>query len=334
MISFMELYEGARDEILAHLLDRTGASDVGYVTEIVDSFLEMTDEEFDTGVGITSFGGCILVRIFDMGRYSFVYPIPLSDSADTASALDAIRAYAVKEELSLTVTDIPKDELCALVSRYRHMTLDASDPDGELYRAEILSECALVSEAPCVRDFDLELSGVREDEAADMERLYTSDEVNKYWGYDFREDVEAVEETYFYDTAVTELAMGTAMTMSARLNGEYIGEAVLHAFDLSGGAEVAIRLLPEWQGRGLGKRLLALSFEAAREIGLVRVYGSVMRENARSVAMLSRCMERVNNSNFTVENTDPNGATEVAAIGDPVRENISGEILRFVKKLY
>ena len=316
MISFMELYPESRADIEAQLLTDTASPDAEYISEILDSFLELEGEEFDTGVGICSSHGCVIARIFDTGRYTFVYPIAVTHKADTSLAIEEIRAYAVKEELPLVITDIPSGELGSLSSAFRHVTLDAADPDGELYRAEIMSECMLASEAPCVSDGELSLSGIEETDSADMARLYTSDEVNEYWGYDFREDVECVQESYFYDNALYEQAMGTAMVLAARLDDKYIGEAVLHAFDLRGGAEIAVRLLPEWQGRGLGKRVLQLAFDAARRIGLVRVMGSVMRENKRSIAMLSKCMEQAseydNNVSYSGE----------------------AEILHFVKNLY
>ena len=327
MISFMELCRESRPEIEAALLRETGTPDTEYIAEIVDSFLELTGEEFDTGVGICAFCGCILVRICDMGRYGFVYPIPVCEDADVRSAIDAVRAYAVKEELPLTFTDVPSEELGVLASAFRHLTLDASDPSGELYRAEIASECMLASEAPCVRDRELSLTDIEEGDVASMARLYTSDEVNEYWGYDFREDTDCVTESYFYDTARYERAMGTAMTLAARVEGEYIGEAVLHAFDLTGGCEIAVRLLPEWQGVGFGKRLLALAFDAAREIGLVRVYGSVMRENERSVAMLSKYMKRV-------EECHPADAYTLGTTDNSSKQTLGDEILRFVKELY
>lgn len=334
MISFMELCRESRPEIEATLLRETGTPDAEYIAEIIDSFLEISGEEFDTGVGICAFCGCILVRICDMGRYSFVYPIPATEDADVRSAIDAVRAYAVKEELPLVFTDVPSEELGVLASSFRHLTLDASEPSGELYRVEIMSECMLASEAPCVRDSELLLSGIEETDASDMARLYTSDEVNEYWGYDFREDTDCVSESYFYDTARYEQAMGTAMTLAARIGDEYIGEAVLHAFDLTGGCEVAVRLFPEWQGKGLGKRLLALAFDAARELGLVRVYGSAMRENERSIAMLSKYMERVSRSCISCTDTASASTLSLDTTCNDSEKTPSGEILHFVKELY
>jgi acetyltransferase len=53
-------------------------------------------------------------------------------------------------------------------------------------------------------------------------------------------------------------------------------------------AQVAIVVADEWQGRGIGARLLELLMEAARARGLVRLEGEVLAENTAVRALLSR----------------------------------------------
>jgi acetyltransferase len=50
-------------------------------------------------------------------------------------------------------------------------------------------------------------------------------------------------------------------------------------------AEFAIAVADEWQGRGLGRALLARLREHARDRGLKRLHGDVMRENRRMIAL-------------------------------------------------
>ena len=291
MISFKQLSIDSYGEILALLSEAFADGDVEYAREILDSFFSLSEEDEDIEVGITVAHGCVLVRIFDMGRYSFVYPIAVAESADSALALGEIRAYAVREELPLVLTDIPREEVGVLLSAARHITLDASDREGEFYRAEFKQECMLLEDVPFVSDGELTLGELSESDVSDMARLARSEEVNRYWGYDFREDAPDAEDGYFYETARADEACGQALTLALRLGEEYIGEVVLHAFDYLGGAEMGIRILPEWQGRGLGARGLELAFEVSRAVGLLRVYGSVMSENERSVALLKKYMD-------------------------------------------
>jgi acetyltransferase len=53
-------------------------------------------------------------------------------------------------------------------------------------------------------------------------------------------------------------------------------------------AQVAIVVADEWQGRGIGARLLELLIEAARARGLVRLEGEVLAENVAVRALLGR----------------------------------------------
>jgi acetyltransferase len=53
-------------------------------------------------------------------------------------------------------------------------------------------------------------------------------------------------------------------------------------------AQVSIVVADEWQGRGIGARLLELLMEAARARGLVRLEGEVLAENTAVRALLSR----------------------------------------------
>jgi RimJ/RimL family protein N-acetyltransferase len=52
-----------------------------------------------------------------------------------------------------------------------------------------------------------------------------------------------------------------------------------YAMDAGGDAEVAIVVSDEWQGRGLGRRLLAELVQAARARGVRRLYGTTFSSN-------------------------------------------------------
>ena len=77
------------------------------------------------------------------------------------------------------------------------------------------------------------------------------------------------------------------------------------AFDGMGGAEFAVRLLPAFRGKGLGGEATLAAMEAARHIGLVRLYAKIMKENTASIAMMRKISdtysEDENHVIFTVE---------------------------------
>jgi acetyltransferase len=51
-------------------------------------------------------------------------------------------------------------------------------------------------------------------------------------------------------------------------------------------AEFALAVADEWQGRGLGRRLLAHMAAHARARGLVQLYGDILHENRRMIALM------------------------------------------------
>jgi len=51
-------------------------------------------------------------------------------------------------------------------------------------------------------------------------------------------------------------------------------------------AEFAIAVADEWQGHGLGRHLLARLAEHARRHGIARLYGDVLHENRRMIALV------------------------------------------------
>ena len=89
-----------------------------------------------------------------------------------------------------------------------------------------------------------------------------------------------------------EIERGVSLTFAVRLCGELCGEAVLYAFDGRGGAEFATRLLPEWQGLGLGTESVRAICAAAAEIGLIRLSTKVMKENIASIGMLKKITDK------------------------------------------
>jgi len=290
MISFSELTADNADMLKEELRAKIQPEDVLYFEDSIFSMLELIEEDPDTGVGLSAFSGCLLVRVFDYGRYMFAYPIAEREDADVMAAIREIASYARREEIPLVLTDVPKGEIGMLLGRYRHITLDAEDADAASYRAEIKSECELLCDMPEISAERITLSAPTEDDITEIARLARDESVNKYWGYNYLSDIGEVADEYFYENSIRSFESGASMSMAIRYEGKYVGEAEYYSFDLMGGAEIAIRLLPEYQGFGLGRETLLLAIKLGRRIGLTKLYATVMEENAPSVKFTSQLM--------------------------------------------
>ncbi len=290
MISFKEFSPDNRVEVAEHLLSLLpeAAEDI---TAVVESCLQMAEDNPDVELALCISNGCALVRIFELGRYYFAYPIALIDGADGYGALEELRAYSVKEEVPLVLVDVPREELLSAVGYFRHTSVDMSDAEGECFRVTAQSEASLLSELPLPSVAAVTLSPLLDEHTEPYAALCRDSEVNKYWGYDFRGDAPDAEDGYFIRSARMELARGVSVTYAATEKNNFVGEAVIYAFDLLGGAEIAFRLLPEWQGKGLGRATLEALIEAGRAMGLLRLYATVHGENVPSLKLLSHYAE-------------------------------------------
>lgn len=293
MISFKILDKDSIEELIGRAYAELGC-DRDEAAEVLSSFLSMTDD--DVEVGVSAHSGCILARTFDMGRYSFVYPIMMGEGADPRSAVEEIRAYAVKEEIPLCFTDVPREDLGELLPLFRHATVDAEDPLSQSYRVAVESECGMLDEIPAAEGERISLGPITERDAHAMAALARDAETNAYWGYDYMSDVGEVDDGYFYNNACLEFSRGCAMTLAVRLDGEFIGELVIWGFDFKGGAEVAVRILPDKRGEGLGSEAMSLALSIASKIGVTVLRGRVDERNAASLGMMDKYFKRCDTS--------------------------------------
>ena len=194
MISFKILDSGEIEGLATEIADAVGCYR-DEALEVLSSFEMLLDD--DVEVGVSEYEKCILVRICDMGRYSFVYPILMSESADPIAAIEEIRAYAVREEIPLVLTDVPREDLGDILPMFRHTVVDAEDAQCESFRVRIESECSLLEEVPQIFGARVALVPVCEQDAPMMARLARDGETNKYWGYDYLSDVGDADDGYF-----------------------------------------------------------------------------------------------------------------------------------------
>lgn len=288
MIKFKLLEKGKAKELSAKLAE--GFSHLyNDIFEIVESFSDFLEEEG------CSFGFCLVdsslaIRIFDGENYVFVYPIALTDDADDMAAVEEIRKYAVKEEIPLIFCDVPSESVGSLEEYFR---FTETYEDGEAYTVKIVSELSKIFEVSELFDGELSLGELKESDRDKFAEISLDVELNKYWGYDYRDDLQDPTPQYFIDSALEGFDLGISASFAVRLCGEFVGEVCFWGFDLFGGCELGFRLHANYRGKGYGKRILSLAIRMGEEIGLLRLYASVIRDNTPSVSVVERQMEFV-----------------------------------------
>lgn len=286
MIFFKILTEQSKDELLASVAEVMPSSDGEYVDEIASSLLE--DEECEYALSYSH--GCLLIRIFD-GEYQFAYPVAIDDGADELACVSELRAYAVKEEIPLVITDVPAESVGGVVAMFRHLNIDATDPDGECFTVRVMSEISLLDNIPSISAGDIVLDTIAEADDAAYAALSKDRETNAFWGYDYSADEPNPTDAYFRECAEGELGRGVALALAIRAEGNFVGEATLYAPDLTGGCDSAVRLLPEYRMRGYATMALEALKSLGARMSLLRLHASVDKKNAASLALCRKSFE-------------------------------------------
>ena len=147
---------------------------------------------------------------------------------------------------------------------------------------------------PTLHTQRLTLTTLREEDIPAYNALVLDQERNRLWGYD---DVGglggAVEERSFFEVAQRDFANRLAVNFALRLDGKFIGEAVLYNFDGRGSAELGCRVDSAYAGHGYGTE----AFAAVADWGLYHLNLNVVKakcfhENEASYKMLSSCMRK------------------------------------------
>ena len=289
MISFKIFDGGSRNECLACIANSIPNAEKEEMEEVFDTLSEVAKE---CEVGVSAFADCLLVRIYD-GEYFFAYPIAMTESADEEDALDAMRLYAIKEEIPFVITDVAAECAEIIEKKYKNVELYSDDEDGERYTVEFITECRNLSEDVSY-SFENGLSFVlpSEEYLGEYARLCRDGEVNKFWGYDFKCDADGCEDEYFLREAELGFDSGCALTLFVIKDEKFIGEALIYYFNYLGGAECAVRLLPEFMGQGLGTKVLDSLPKIASDIGLEELYATVDPQNTPSIKLFEKKFEK------------------------------------------
>ena len=98
----------------------------------------------------------------------------------------------------------------------------------------------------------LTISTTNEKDKEEYANLYLDDELNKYWGYDYRSDLNGVspDKEYFYRFMQGLKEKKEEYSLAVKKNDKMFGEVVLHNFDYYGNLEIGFRIERDMQQKG------------------------------------------------------------------------------------
>jgi ribosomal-protein-alanine N-acetyltransferase len=148
----------------------------------------------------------------------------------------------------------------------------------------------------------LTVEDITKKDALEYQRLYLDDDLNKWWGYDYREDLGDKEPTkeYFLRFQQSLKDKKEEYSLAVKKDGVMVGELVLHNFDESGGVEIGFRFFKECHGKGYAlESATALKDYAITTLGASTLKSRCYKENAPSRKLIERLGLKLSNQSDT-----------------------------------
>ena len=234
--------------------------------------------------------GVLYVRIYDGEKYVFPLPILLTDDADAEMACITLAEYTTREMVPLIITDIPRCELEFLCSVFLHVDAFCYEDDEDSFYVKVNNECDMLDAVPTFSLDGITLGELTDSDKERYAQLCRDRDLNKFWGYDADEDNPDGDPDFYLDTVRREFDCGIALTLAVREGGELVGEATVYGFDYRGAASIAVRVMKDCHGRGIGSRATRALIEVAKGMGLTTLKAEILEENTASIKMTSKFM--------------------------------------------
>ena len=159
------------------------------------------------------------------------------------------------------------------------------------YLVHVGSPACKIKEIPEIKQNGVVLTPFCETDKKAYLDLNTDVVNNRYWGYDYREDVGItgnIDEDTFYDFTTFDMQVGDSINFAVRLtsDGEMIGEAILWNFNSDGEVELGCRIMPKYHGNGYGKAAFRAAADFAENVLGLNVYARCAPENTASRKMI------------------------------------------------
>lgn len=104
--------------------------------------------------------------------------------------------------------------------------------------------------SPIIKTERLTITEILERDKKDYFRLYIDEDLNKFWGYDYKTDCKEASEEYFFNFQNSLKEKKEEFSFAVRKGDKFIGELVLYNFTFKGEVEIGFRFFREFQKKG------------------------------------------------------------------------------------
>lgn len=115
-----------------------------------------------------------------------------------------------------------------------------------------------LSAYPIINTARLQLKEIQDSDVQQFARLARDEQLNRYWGYDWKQNAPdgSPADSWFLQDVRNDFKQKNELPLGIYYNGLLVGEVVLHNFGYRAEAEIGMRVLPEYQGKGIAKEAL------------------------------------------------------------------------------
>lgn len=210
-------------------------------------------------------------------EYQGVYPTMASEFAKVF-AVNGVKYINREEDCG---------EMGLRISKLQYQPIEVKEKNN----IEVLTAFSKLEDSVEINTERLTLREITPEDKEEYKNLYLDDELNRLWGYDYREDLGDNKPTadYFYSFNKELREKKEELSLIIKKGNEFIGEIVLHEFDFYGNVRIGFRLKKDKQKKGYAfESATALIDYAFNKMGVKKVYGKCFKENAPSKALFTK----------------------------------------------
>ncbi len=151
-----------------------------------------------------------------------------------------------------------------------------------------------IKDIPMLKTERLVLDSITANDITDYNKLCLDESLNKYWGYDYHEDLKGeLTENFFVDTAKEDFENHVCINFAIRYQNSFIGELVFYNEDFKGSVELGCRLLNSFQHKGFALEAIKKAIDwALYDADFSEIKAKCFKENIPSFNLLSKIMNK------------------------------------------
>ena len=151
----------------------------------------------------------------------------------------------------------------------------------------VCNNITLINSLPNLQTPRLILTALETQYQDDYYNMVIDDQLNEFWGYDYRSDLNSnvLTSDYLYNEVKNDLRTNSnfSLIIIDKMTKDFLGEIVLHNFNDRNHVEIGIRLITPQQGKGYARESMnAVLNYLFEEIGISSVFANCYKENKSS----------------------------------------------------